>query len=85
MVAPVMVVGQAQEGNSQPDNCRCRQEHKNENQRFIHLPQVQLDNFPLAIPIKTDRLPVTGTEGNGRLTQTDEGSRCDNRSAKCSH
>jgi branched-chain amino acid transport system ATP-binding protein len=65
-VTVVVVVGQPQKGNAQPDNCRRRQEHKNENQRLIHLRQVHLDNLPLAVPIEADGLPVARAECHGR-------------------
>ncbi|HEV3205202.1 MAG TPA: hypothetical protein VGY77_12495 [Gemmataceae bacterium] len=85
MMSTVMVVGQPQEGNGQPDDCRGRQEYKNENQRLIHLRQVQLGYLPLAVPIEANGLAVPCSESNGRQAQSDECAGRDYRSAKCSH
>ncbi len=51
VVAAVVVVGQPQEGNAQPDDCRRRQEHKNEKQRLIQLRQMLQLDFVLPSPL----------------------------------
>src|SRR5439155_18973399 len=84
VMASMMVVSQTDKSDSQADDGRRRHEYQNEDERLIHLVQVQENGVAVFVHILQARM-ITRPKTDRRQAQANHGARRDDGSANCSH